>query len=269
MSGFEVLEDEHDRPSIAVFDRTIPTIDDMRYIARKGYEARFVNIPPGYEDLRFLLDLAPFVIKLGIADSSVEDVTVVTKLTGLKELDLEVEQHTSVDLSPLVNLTSFAGDLKHFESALALPALKHLFLRSAGKGRLSSIRSPLRTLEMLDLGSMEALPSLAHPSSLRSLSLRGMKRFSLEGISAYEKLRSVEIAECRELAGVEELTALRLKVVYLEKIAHVDEVDSLLSLRARRVVVSGRNPFTSAFRERASRTRVDWAYFGRARTPAP
>lgn len=267
MTSFEVLEDEHDRPSIAVFDGNIPTIDEMRLVCRKALEARLVNIPAQHRGLNFLLKLRPYVRKLGIADALVTDASVVAKLSDLRELDLEVDQRVPVDLSTLPRLESFSGNLRNFESALVLPSLKHLYLRSVARGRLAPVEAPLRTLEMIDVGALDRLPVLSHPLLLRSLSLQGVKSLSLRGISRLEKLKTLEIAECKNLRDVDELTSLRPKVIYLEKVAHIDNPSLLLDLRARRVVVTGRNPFTSAFRNDASRTSVEWSYFGSARQP--
>lgn len=91
---------------------------------------------------------------------------------------------------------------------------------------------------------------------------------NLAGLSKFQSLTSLNLAQCRSVVGLEELVDVKaLQYLDLENCGELEPQEALLRLNIKAIIVTDRNPFNADFRKKAEASATEWRYFGRARKP--
>jgi Leucine-rich repeat (LRR) protein len=182
---------------------------------------------PRGSDLSFLENLTQLKY-FELLDHWVSDVSVINKLSELKELNITSNCNNVIDCSNFPHLERIG--LEWFSNAKSLfdcVTLKRVFINCCDIKDLS-VFSKLQNLEYLSLKSPK-IASIGNVNTLTKLKFLGIYNIpilsSLEGVEQFPNLEMLEVERCRKISNITPVKAL--KKLQRLMIANCGKIDSL------------------------------------------
>lgn len=219
---------------ILLIDGDVPPQEDFRRALALRLPVQVLRLPAGVDSLDFIRPFASGISDIRIHAASLRDASAIEAMVNLEGLTVDSEYAVPpVDVSGLSSLRSYEGPFDFAAGITTLASLRRLALVLQDLRGFSAIEAPIEELAVVLPRNCRNVPVIRSPKNVRKLSIADAATLSLNGLTAYENLETLDIGRVRSLSDVAVLTALpRLEQVSLVDVGRLDDLESVGRLPA-------------------------------------